>query len=228
MSKSSLLRKTHSSFHGGQTIFSKDAKSIEAKLSTIVPLIIEALETQYPDVQFEHHKAIRKNSEYYELNGYELQNKNASIKPDGGMITANKIPIFFGEVKTQGTNHLRHKEGLSKQSMGNGIERVQKNTFEIQHIMKDYDYMPYIVFVQGSDFHKGSSIIDRISRLAPFNELKIKGDLPSVFIHINDNWYDDPIEWTSEDIYHLCLECCQTVMEQYVIPGKATNNVHRQ
>ena len=228
MSNTHLLRQTHSNFSGGKTIFSDGAKAIEGNMTSVVPLVMEQLENNYPSVTFKWHKTIKKDSEYYDLEGYTLQNKNASIKPDGGMITADDIPIFFGEVKNQGTNHLRIKEGLPKQSMGNGIERIYKNIVEIQHIMKDYSFMPYIIFVQGSDFHEGSSIVDRLSMLAPFNKLKIKGDLPSVYLALNTSWENDPKQWTAEDMKDICYNSCSRIVETYVLSRKTNNNLHRE
>jgi hypothetical protein len=209
MSNTNLLRKTHTNFGGGRTIFSKDAKTIEAKMASVVVYVIQQLKANYPEMDFQWHKNIRKDSDYYDLEGYTLQNKSASIRPDGGMITADNVPIFFGEVKNQGTNHIRIKEGLPRQSMGNGIERIYKNIVEIQHIMKKYSFMPYVIFVQGSDFHEGSSIIDRLSMLAPFNVFKIESTLPSVFVNINKNWKNDPILWTAEQMFNISYAACQ-------------------
>ena len=228
MSHTQRLRETHSNFSGGKTIFSDGAKAIEGNMTNVVPLVIEKLENNYPSVTFKWHKTIKKDSEYYDLEDYILHSKNASIKPDGGMITANALPIFFGEVKNQGTNHLRLKEGLPRQSMGNGIERIYKNIVEIQHIMKDYNFLPYIIFVQGSDFHEGSSIVDRLSMLAPFNKLKTKGNLPSVYLALNSSWENDPIQWTAEQMLNICYESCSTIVEKYVLSGKTNNNLHRE
>lgn len=69
--------------------------------------------------------------------------------------------------------------------------------------------MPYVIFVQGSDFHEGSSIIDRLSMLAPFNVFKIESTLPSVFVNINKNWKNDPILWTAEQMFNISYAACQ-------------------
>jgi hypothetical protein len=213
MSNTTTLRQTHSDFGGGQTIFSKGARDIEANLNSVVPLVMEQLKEDYPHYTIEHHKNIRKDSSFYDLMGYELHNPNANIKPDGGMITVNGYPVFFGEVKNQGTNHLRKREGLPRQSMGNGIERIYKNIVEISHIMKNYDCVPYVIFVQGSDFHQGSSIIDRLSMLSPFNQLKTTET--SVFIKINDNWDDEPKTFSAAEMYDITLERCKESLVYY-------------
>ena len=80
MSNTQTLRKTHSNFSGGKTIFSDGAKAIEGNMTSVVPLVMEQLENNYPSVTFKWHKTIKKDSEYYDLEGYTLQNKNASIK----------------------------------------------------------------------------------------------------------------------------------------------------
>lgn len=213
MSNTTTLRKTHSDFGGGQTIFSKGAKDIEANLNSVVPLVMEQLKEDYPEYNIEHHKYIRKDSDFYDLDGYQLHNINANIKPDGGMITVNNCPVFFGEVKNQGTNHLRKREGLPRQSMGNGIERIYKNIVEISHIMKNYDIMPYVIFVQGSDFHRGSSIIDRLSMLSPFNQIKMTET--SVFIKINEKWDDEPLTFSAAEMYDIVYKQCYESIWHY-------------
>jgi len=214
MTQSAMLRARQTAYGGGKTIFSAGAKEIEANLSQVLPHVIERLKEEHPDANIQWHKNILKTSDYYDLGDYTLQNKRAAIKPDGGMITFNGTPIFFGEVKNQGTNHLRIKEGLSRQAMGNGIERIYKNIVEIQHIMKDYSFMPYAIFVQGSDFHEGSAMVDRLSMLSPFNTLRVANShQPSVFLKINPSWDIDPELWAAEEIYGVCYDICKSSID---------------
>ncbi len=56
------------------------------------------------------------------------------MKPDGGILAIKSskdstltYPILISEVKNQGTNDLRAKEGLRQQAQGNAIERLGKN-----------------------------------------------------------------------------------------------------
>lgn len=78
--------------------------------------IVTELRRSYPHVRFHHHF------------------DNTSIRPDGGMLcirgsTENDLlyPILIAEVKNQGTNDLRVREGLPRQARGNAIERLGKN-----------------------------------------------------------------------------------------------------
>jgi len=54
------------------------------------------------------------------------------MRPDGGILyivtkDEQKYPILITEMKNQGTNDLRLKEGKKKQAKGNAIERLGKN-----------------------------------------------------------------------------------------------------
>ena len=73
--------------------------------------------------------------------------------------------------------------------------------------------MPYVIFVQGSDFHQGSSIIDRLSMLSPFNVLKTTET--SVFIKINDNWDDEPKTFSAAEMYDITLQRCKESLSHY-------------
>lgn len=57
--------------------------------------------------------------------------ERSAIRPDGGILflrgqpkDAHSYPILIVEVKNQGTNTMRIKEGLAKQAKGNAIERL--------------------------------------------------------------------------------------------------------
>jgi len=78
--------------------------------------IVRELEHTYPDTDFHYHF------------------DSTSIRPDGGILYIQgqpeddlTYPILIAEVKNQGTNELRLKEGLPKQAKGNAIERLGKN-----------------------------------------------------------------------------------------------------
>jgi len=76
--------------------------------------IVEELRKHFPEVDF----------------SYKFD--TSSMRPDGGILSlVNKkgeyFPILITEVKNQGTNDLRLKEGKQKQAKGNAIERLGKN-----------------------------------------------------------------------------------------------------
>ena len=130
-----------------------------AKLWRIADIVGE-LETLYADVDFHHHFA------------------KTSIKPDGGLLCLRAkeddslmFPILISEVKSQGTNDQRRKEGLPRQARGNAIERLGKNVIGLRAALMRESIFPFVCFGYGCDFEEGSSILDRVTTIAMFGRL---------------------------------------------------------
>ncbi len=122
--------------------------------------IVGELHITYPDMEFHHHL------------------DNTFILPDGGILfieskKANDFvfPILISEVKHQGTNDLRQREGLPRQSRGNAIERLGKNLIGLRVALMRESIFPFVCFGYGVDFEDGSSILDRVSTMAMFGKL---------------------------------------------------------
>lgn len=109
---------------------------------------------------------------------------NTFMSPDGGILSIlsadgnRAFPVLITEVKNQGTNDLREREGLKKQAMGNAIERLGKNVIGFRVMMLDYGIIPFVCFGYGWDFHEGSSILDRVKTIAMFGELNRVNVIP--------------------------------------------------
>ena len=81
------------------------------------------------------------------------------IVPDGGILyLVNKKQmknyrwsLVIAEIKRQGTNKERIKEGKSKQATGNAIERLGKNLTGIKAMMNYEDITPFVCFGWGCD-----------------------------------------------------------------------------
>jgi type II restriction enzyme len=88
------------------------------------------------------------------------------LTPDGGFIyvVINKIKyyILVGEQKTQGTNDKRLAEGLSKQALGNAVERLGKNYNSLDLLFSQERILPFVTFLQGCDFHESETIGSRV------------------------------------------------------------------
>jgi len=102
--------------------------------------------------------------------------ESSAIRPDGGIlwIVANdsaRYPILIAEVKNQGTNDLRAKEGLPKQAKGNAIERLGKNVIGLRAALRSESIFPFVCFGYGCDFREDSSIRDRVTSIAMFGQL---------------------------------------------------------
>ena len=80
-------------------------------------------------------------------------------------------PIVISEVKNQGTNDLRLKEGKKKQAKGNAIERLGKNVIGFRTALMRESIFPFVCFGYGCDFAPDSSILDRVTTIAMFGKL---------------------------------------------------------
>lgn len=122
--------------------------------------IVAELRRTYPDTEFHYHF------------------DTSSIRPDGGILYVESLPgdnltypILIAEVKNQGTNVLRAREGLPKQAKGNAIERLGKNLIGLRTALMRESIFPFVCFGYGCDFEPGSSILDRVSTMAMFGHL---------------------------------------------------------
>lgn len=102
--------------------------------------------------------------------------ESSNMRPDGGILylaslSGNYFPVLITEVKNQGTNDLRLKEGKSIQAMGNAIERLGKNVIGFRTFLLNEGIFPFICFGYGYDFNPSSSINDRVKTIAMFGEL---------------------------------------------------------
>jgi len=102
---------------------------------------------------------------------------SSSMRPDGGilcLVSKDKkkcFPILITEVKNQGTNDLRQKEGKPKQAKGNAIERLGKNVIGFRAALLPEAIFPFVCFGDGCDFAPDSSILDRVITIAMFGDL---------------------------------------------------------
>jgi len=122
--------------------------------------IVHELEALYTDVDFHHHF------------------DNTSIKPDGGLLCLEqkkddglRFPVLISEVKNQGTNDQRRREGLPRQARGNAIERLGKNVIGFRAALMRESIFPFVCFGYGCDFEETSSILDRVTTIAMFGRL---------------------------------------------------------
>lgn len=101
-----------------------------------------------------------------------------SLQPDGGVIWMDdKYPILISEMKRQGTNNEREKEGKDRQAVGNAIERLGKNLKGFDCLYENDDILPFICFCWGCDVIDGT-FLGKLYTLNSFNELNIIYDTP--------------------------------------------------
>lgn len=137
--------------------------------------------------------------------GTELANERSSIRPDGGLVyvehNGKRHLVLAAEAKRQGTND----QLAVKQSMGNAIERMFKNLVEIRNYMICDDYNPSIWFIEGCDFHKDSSMLDRISAatgVRSFNQHHIE----NLYSDTNRNMISGGTVFVGEELVRLHIK----------------------
>ena len=141
-------------------IESKYAVVLDFKKQLLLKDIVLSLRKSFPDVDF-----------YYNF-------ENTYICPDGGILSIldskkQRFPILISEVKNQGTNDRRLKEGLKKQPKGNAIERLGKNVIGLRTAFITENIFPFVCFGYGCDFADQSSILDRVVTIAMFGKLNV-------------------------------------------------------
>jgi type II restriction enzyme len=166
--------------------------------------IVAHLEKHFPDVDFHCHSE-----------------KNF-LKPDGGVLTmvANnneRFAILIPEVKSQGTNLKRIREGKPKQSMGNAIERLGKNVIGLRAALRNEAIFPFVCFGDGCDFEPGSYILDRVSTIAIF------GHINETYLHAlgphgifdRGSFYFRPDPWTLEEMREIMFDIAKRSVQYY-------------
>lgn len=167
--------------------------------------IVKELRHTYPDVEFHYHF------------------DTSSIRPDGGILQiqgrdAERItyPILIAEVKNQGTNDLRLKEGLPKQAKGNAIERLGKNLIGLRTALMRESIFPFVCFGYGCDFAPDSSILDRVSTMAMF------GKLNKTYLHNEEggkfnrgSFYFRRDPWTVRKMYDVMRDIAERSILYY-------------
>lgn len=156
---------------GPVTIFHSEAQIHDKDVGNTSIYVKEYLQREYPNLKFRYRKdlskkeindALQKVDEYL---GQTLFVKNASIKPDGGIIevkddNGNWRVILVSEAKHQGKDIENIKAGklVGKNNdqdimaAGNAIERAYKNVNEIANFMLAEHHFPYVLFLEGSNF----------------------------------------------------------------------------
>ena len=137
------------------------------------------------------------------------------ISPDGGYLYIkdkyNKDRmLLIGEVKNQGTNNLRIRQGLKKQSKGNAIERLGKNVIALREYQKYDGIFPFCCFGYGEDFEEGSTIRDRVYSIACYKKLNtVNLETGSFFFR--------KTEWTQEEMRDTFIEIIEKSLDFYEI-----------
>ncbi|MDR2033137.1 MAG: hypothetical protein LBP89_00660 [Helicobacteraceae bacterium] len=184
---------------------------MDKEIDIAVSVVLKTLSEKYPQLSFVHQKKmmltniiVMLSQQYPGYSGYFGKPLETSfITPDGGFIFATNKQgerriVLVSEVKHQGTNDKRKKEGLPKQAKGNAIERLGKNLIGIKALFKNEGVLPFVCFGNGDDFKEGSPIRDRVLTMNDFfslNKIIVKKDFlpfePASMLFRYDVWTID-------------------------------------
>jgi type II restriction enzyme len=217
---SEQLRKNVTKIGGGKAMNNAKAKKLEKGVMKNVLEVKKMLEEKYPKYSFSHQSNLSKKiiAQEIGIKNYQLSNPKSNIRPDGGILyieceRGDLYPILIAEAKQQGTNDKRKEEGKKPQAQGNAIERSYKNFFEFKLFCKNLTYFPYVMFISGCDFVKGSSINDRLDCLTeykPRNKNYVKDVAKIASVYVKENTF------SSDEIQNILFDIADTSIKELI------------
>lgn len=229
MSQHELLRE-RTEQHKAKNVLSKnDDKEVYAAAKMVMDYLEKRFEM---DVKYEnYHLEFAKSIKICDMINF-IRNKNIrtefyaydetrTIVPDGGIIyLVNekeniKYPLVIAEVKHQGTNKEREKEGKEKQATGNAIERLGKNLTAIKTYMHYENITPFVCFGHGCDFAEDSLTV--LSKVWCLNEFY---NINKIYVNKRDNdrehggfspvsMYFREEKWSAEEMFDIMKEIAE-------------------
>lgn len=222
MSDKYLLRETRA-----KTVINVTSKKQETNVIKALKRVVNKLNETYP-VKIVHKgswylkdivKLLRENFPKIEFHYYF---DRSNIRPDGGILFIEDhdkklYPILMTEVKNQGTNVLRAKEGLPPQAKGNAIERLGKNVIGLRTALSRESIFPFVCFGYGCDFGPSSSILDRVVTVAMF------GKLNKTYLHNQGDavrfnrgsFYFREEEWSVTEMAEIMYDIAERSIQYY-------------
>lgn len=209
------------------TVINVTAKDQEKEHIQALIQVVKALETKHK-VRLRHTKTIylskivSKLEEAYPGIPFAEVLPNSHMRPDGGILylldkQGQEYPILISEVKNQGTNDARLKEGKPVQAMGNAIERLGKNVIGLRSYMMGEGIFPFVCFGYGWDFSEGSSILDRVITINMFGELNTDGthNLGEQGQFNRGSFYFRREKWSTQEMADIMLDIASRSIYHY-------------
>lgn len=159
---------------------------------------------------------------------FEYDFNDRKIIPDGGVLflvskdKKFKKPILISEVKRQGTNKERIKEGKKRQATGNAIERLGKNLIAVRSMMNHENITPFICFGWGDDFNSSEKTV--LSKIVVMNEFY---PLNKIYVNKKDGdanynryspvsmFFREPL-WEDYEMFDIMKEIAETSLRYYI------------
>ncbi len=168
------------------------------------------------------HKIVAHLAKHFPEVEFTCHFQSTSVRPDGGIVwlianDGERFPILISEVKNQGTNDLRKKEGKDKQAKGNAIERLGKNVIAFRAALGSESIFPFVCFGYGCDFEPDSSILDRVSSVAIFAKLNtthLHAEGPNNLFN-RGSFYFRPEKWTVPEMQAVMFDIAKRSIQYY-------------
>lgn len=216
-----------------------DDKAVYQSMEIVAQYIADRfkMDTDYTDwiLDFEHSIQIQFMIDFIKRKKmrqeFELKYADRSIVPDGGVLylvnkrTKEKLPLVIAEIKRQGTNKERMKEGKAKQATGNAIERLGKNLTGIKTMMNYESITPFVCFGWGCDFALDSkdtgtvlSKVVTMNEFYPINKIQVfkkDGDASHNDFSPVSMFFREP-QWTVQEMADIMKEIAETSFRYYL------------
>jgi type II restriction enzyme len=209
------------------TVINNNSEKREGKVAEAITMVYQSIIHKY-NVKLLHESRIylsgivqNLRDQFSEME-FHYHFETSSMAPDGGIIylvdkDEKKYPILITEVKNQGTNDLRAKEGKIKQAKGNAIERLGKNVIGFRAALLKESIFPFICFGDGCDFAPDSSILDRVVTINMFgklNEIKVHNEGPSGIFNRGSFFFREK-NWTPKEMADKMLKIANSSVLYY-------------
>lgn len=237
MATSEQLRKNTEQHKPKNTKSKKDDKAIYLAQARVQEYLYDRFSSQFKHdyfLQFDQaisfgqmQKVIRNSRLRLE---FDTQYSNRTIKPDGGILVLRRQDdidyykiVLIAEVKRQGTNKDREKEGKRKQSQGNAVERLGKNLIGIRAMLQHESITPFVCFFWGCDFQEGVDeyVPSKISMMNEFYQsnhthvFKKDGNSDhSKFSPVSMYYREE--QWDTNSMFDIMKEIAETAMRYYL------------
>lgn len=222
-----MSRKADLRLQRAGTVINMTSSAQESRLGKALKAVIARIEEDFAvglqhDRDWRLHGIVQSLAEDFPEVPFDEVMKTSAMKPDGGILSildgeGEKHVILITEVKNQGTNDLRKKEGLKKQARGNAIERLGKNVIGFRTAMLMEHITPFVCFGYGCDFEDGSSILDRVKTIAmfgPLNEICV-ADLGEAGVFNRGSFFFREEEWTEPEMEDVMYEVAKRSIYYY-------------
>lgn len=209
------------------TVINKTSKAQEKDVDLALRNVVAKLRKKFPialvhQKQWKLRDIVARLSAHFPDVDFHCHFDKSAIRPDGGVLAImaddkEQFPILIAEVKNQGTNDLRAKEGLKKQAKRNAIERLGKNVIGLRAALRTESIFPFVCFGYGCDFESDSSILDRVSTIAIF------GELNKTYLHATGphdlfdrgSFYFRAERWTVDEMSKIMFDIANRSVQYY-------------